>query len=78
VIVRDGGETLLITGDLLHLPVQVAYPDRASSHDEDPFLGCASRRLTLWLAAAHGWRVAVNHFAEPWGQVDDGWRSDVG
>ncbi len=33
----DAGETtVLLTGDLLHLPIQVANPSWLSSHDEDP------------------------------------------
>ena len=35
VVLADGSMTLLLTGDLLHLPIQVAHPDWASSHDQD-------------------------------------------
>ena len=41
VLLRDEEATLLLTGDLLHLPIQVEHPDLPSSHDEDPELGCA-------------------------------------
>ena len=74
VLVRDGGEALLLTGDLLHQPTHVADPMWLSSHDEDPLLGVASRRLLLWRAYTHGWQVGVSHFAEPFGMVTDrGW-----
>lgn len=74
VVVRDGGDTLLITGDLLHLPIQAAHPGWLSSHDDDPRIGAIARRLTLWRAANAGWRVAVNHFAAPFGRVGaEGW-----
>lgn len=74
VLVRDGGEGLLLTGDLLHQPTHVANPTWPSSHDEDALLGVASRRLLLWRAYTHGWRVGVSHFAQPFGAVtDDGW-----
>ena len=74
VLVRDGGATLLITGDLLHLPVQAAHPEWPSSHDDDPRIGAIARRLTLWRAANAGWLVAVNHFASPFGSVTpEGW-----
>lgn len=75
VLVRDGDDALLITGDLLHMPIQASHPSWPSSHDEDPRLGAASRQLTLWRASTAGWRVAVNHFAVPFGRVHaDGWR----
>lgn len=76
VVVSDRGDTLLVTGDLLHLPVQAAHPAWPSSHDDDPRLGAASRQLALWRARASGWRVAVGHFAVPFGRVEaEGWRS---
>lgn len=75
VLVRDGDDTVLITGDVLHLPVQAAHPGWPSSHDEDPRIGAVSRRLILWRAANAGWRVVVNHFAVPSGRVGaDGWQ----
>jgi glyoxylase-like metal-dependent hydrolase (beta-lactamase superfamily II) len=74
VLVGDREDHLLITGDLLHLPVQAAMPDRPSSHDVDPLLGIASRRVFLFAAADEGWRVAAGHFAEPFGTVTTaGW-----
>ena len=74
VIITDGDEAVLLTGDLLHLPTQAAHPGWWSSHDEDPQLGAASRRLVLWRAAQDGWRVAVPHFARPFGSVGSkGW-----
>jgi glyoxylase-like metal-dependent hydrolase (beta-lactamase superfamily II) len=76
ILVRDGGEVLLLTGDLLHVPFQVAHPEWSSSHDVDPMLGAASRRHLLFRAAAGAWRVGVSHFARPFGVVEDGsWRS---
>lgn len=73
-ILRSAGHTLLLTGDLLHLPVQAAEPGWASSHDEDPDAGAASR--TRWLARAQGegWAVAVPHFGRPFGRMGPaGW-----
>jgi glyoxylase-like metal-dependent hydrolase (beta-lactamase superfamily II) len=78
VLVRDGDEGLLLTGDLLHLPVQVREREWFSAHDEDPLLGVASRRLFLWRAESHGYRVAVSHFAQPFGHIDEGgWAPDA-
>jgi glyoxylase-like metal-dependent hydrolase (beta-lactamase superfamily II) len=74
VLVRDGEDALLITGDLLHVPVQAAHPQWVSSHDMDELLGAASRRLILWRARRDGWVLGVNHFAEPFGVAgSDGW-----
>lgn len=77
VVVRDADEALLLTGDLLHLPVQAAHPEWPSSHDIDPALGSASRQLLLFLVRHEGWRVGVSHFARPFGTVsEEGWRAD--
>lgn len=76
VILEAGEERVLLTGDLLHLPVQAAHPSWPSSHDEDPGTGAASRASILGRAAGDGWLVGVPHFARPFGRVDDaGWRS---
>jgi glyoxylase-like metal-dependent hydrolase (beta-lactamase superfamily II) len=72
VLVRDRDAGLLLTGDLLHLPVQVAQREWFSAHDEDPLLGVASRRRLLWRAELGGYRVGVSHFAEPFGRIEDG------
>ena len=78
VVVEGGGQALLLTGDLLHQPIQVAHPEWASSHDEDRMLGVASRRILLFRARERGWRLAVTHFGRPFGRVgDDGWTSEA-
>jgi glyoxylase-like metal-dependent hydrolase (beta-lactamase superfamily II) len=64
--------TLLLTGDLLHLPVQAAHPEWPSGHDEDPAAGSASRAAILGRARDAGWQVGVSHFARPFGRVSDG------
>jgi glyoxylase-like metal-dependent hydrolase (beta-lactamase superfamily II) len=74
VLIHNGDEALLITGDLLHLPIQIAHPVWVSDHDMDGLLGVASRRLLLWQARRDRWTVAVSHFASPFGTVGpDGW-----
>ena len=63
---------MLLTGDLLHLPIQVR-PSRAGCRrtTRTRCSACASRRLVLWRAAQRrDVRVAVPHFARPFGQVD--------
>jgi glyoxylase-like metal-dependent hydrolase (beta-lactamase superfamily II) len=74
VLVEDGDESLLLTGDLLHVPIQVAHPEWPSTHDVDAMLGVGSRRRLLFRARHRRWRVAVSHFGRPFGRVgDDGW-----
>lgn len=70
VLVRDRGESLLVTGDLLHTPTSADHPSWPSSHDVDAHLACASRRLFLWHARAGGWLIGVSHFAEPFGRIE--------
>lgn len=77
VLLENGGDTLLLTGDLLHVPIQVAHSDWPSSHDVDPSTGSASRSAILARARDLGWRVGVSHFARPFGRVvADGWSSE--
>lgn len=74
VILDAGDESLLLTGDLLHLPVQAAHPAWLSSHDDDPRKGADSRSAILGRAANDRWLVGVPHFARPFGRIDvRGW-----
>jgi glyoxylase-like metal-dependent hydrolase (beta-lactamase superfamily II) len=71
-----GSDTLLLVGDLLHVPPQIASPAWPSNHDEDPEV--ASRQREGLIVAAHtkGWALGVSHFARPFGRVEaDGWTS---
>jgi glyoxylase-like metal-dependent hydrolase (beta-lactamase superfamily II) len=72
VLIEDGGEAIVLTGDLFHQPTQIAFADHPGSHDLDVQLGVASRRLILWRAAQRGWGLGVPHFPEPFGTVVDG------
>jgi glyoxylase-like metal-dependent hydrolase (beta-lactamase superfamily II) len=75
-LVRSHDAHLLLTGDLLHVPIQVAMPDSPSSHDQDAEEGCRSRVALLERARRGGWAVAVSHFDRPFGTVGaQGWRS---
>lgn len=78
VLLDSGGGSLLLTGDLLHVPTQVAHPEWPSSHDVDPATGAVSRSAILGRARDLGWHVAVSHFARPFGRVSaDGWVSEA-
>ena len=79
VVVSDGGQDLVLTGDLLHLPAQVAHPDWMSSHDQDAERACESREALLGKAREGNWTVAVSHFAKPFGTVGaSGWEPPGG
>jgi glyoxylase-like metal-dependent hydrolase (beta-lactamase superfamily II) len=76
IVLDDGSDTMLLTGDLLHVPPQVAHPEWPSNHDVDPMSACRSRETILRRAHERGWRVAVSHFGYPFGVVDsNGWKS---
>lgn len=69
VLVGSDDTLALLTGDLLHLPIQVEHPEWPSSHDEDPAAAASSRTDLLRRASQAGWTVAVSHFAQSWGLV---------
>ena len=74
VELSDADGTLLLIGDLLHTPPQVAHPTWVSNHDEDPELAAEHRRRWMDRAEQDGWTVCVGHFGRPFGQVvADGW-----
>lgn len=78
VLVEDGA---VVTGDLMHHPVQCAEPDWASHFDVDPDQARATRRAFLAQHAKAGTLVFGTHFAAPTAGtiVADGnvWRFDV-
>jgi glyoxylase-like metal-dependent hydrolase (beta-lactamase superfamily II) len=72
----DGNDTLLMTGDLLHVPPQIAFPALPSNHDEDPELAARQRAEFIEAARMKKWALGVSHFARPFGRVgSDGWAS---
>jgi glyoxylase-like metal-dependent hydrolase (beta-lactamase superfamily II) len=76
VIVETDDGDVLVTGDLLHMPVQIAHPAWRSDHDVDPEEAARSRVSLVGRALDEAWTVAVHHFARPWGRVTtEGWTS---
>ncbi len=77
VVLIDGEEgSLLIAGDLLHVPPQIVHPEWTSDHDEDPDAACEARIRWVEEARKKGWLVVFSHFGWPFGRVDaDGWAS---
>lgn len=74
VVLERGDDTLVLSGDLLHVPGQIARPDSRSSHDVDADEGRRSRVRVLADARTRGWTVAVSHFPNPFGTIREaGW-----
>lgn len=65
VFIRSGNAQAVITGDLLHHPIQCAEPDRCSRFDADPALARQVRQGFLDDACARGALVFGTHFACP-------------
>ena len=69
VLLVDGEETLLLTGDLLHTTPQVMHAAVNSNHDEDPVVAAEHRTALVRSARGGGWAVGVGHFGQPFGHV---------
>ncbi len=81
VHVTSRGEEAVITGDLMHHPVQCAHPEWGSSADVDPVAALATRRAFLERYADRPVLILGTHFAGPTaGQIvrdGDAYRLDV-
>lgn len=65
-IVESGGDSVLIWGDIVHMPaLQLAAPAAGTVLDIDPDLGVKSRRRVLDMVAADKRRVAGIHMDFP-------------
>lgn len=75
------GETALITGDILHHPVQTAVPEWAEIGDVDADLARETRRRMFTRAADTGALVLGTHFpSRPAGRIvvdGDAWRFEA-
>ena len=70
LIVADGDDRMLLSGDAWNHPLQIAQPDGASGSDDEPVAAAASRRALLADLRDHpGTVVAPTHFAEAFGEV---------
>jgi glyoxylase-like metal-dependent hydrolase (beta-lactamase superfamily II) len=81
VHIASRGEEAVITGDLMHHPVQCAHPEWGSSADVDPEAALRTRRAFLERYADRPVLVVGTHFAAPTAGhlVRDGgsWRLEV-
>ena len=81
VRLASGGDDAVITGDLMHHPVQVAEPEWQTSFDTDPIAAQATRRAFCARYADGPVAVLGTHFHHPTaGRIvshGDGWRFTV-
>ncbi|AGZ39315.1 MBL fold metallo-hydrolase [Actinoplanes friuliensis] len=66
VLVEGGGDSLLITGDLLVHAVQLVDPSLAYGHDMDADLARISRHAALTTARTGDSWLAVSHLGQPY------------
>lgn len=66
VLVSGGGESVLVTGDLLVHAVQLVAPEVGYGHDVDADLARRSRLAALATARTTGSWLAVSHLGQPY------------
>jgi glyoxylase-like metal-dependent hydrolase (beta-lactamase superfamily II) len=65
-LVASGGESLLIWGDIIHLPeIQVQHPEVTMTFDIDPVQAAATRARVFDMVATDGQAVAGMHMHFP-------------
>ena len=67
VLIEDGGQSAVITGDLLHSQAQVARPDWSAAMDTDARAAARTRREFLERFADTSTLVLGTHFGSPTG-----------
>lgn len=65
VVIESEGETAIITGDMIHHPIQMAHPDWATPYDSNRREAEATRRNLLKEWAGKSVLVIGTHFAAP-------------
>ncbi|MGH7931694.1 MAG: MBL fold metallo-hydrolase [Candidatus Binataceae bacterium] len=65
VRISSGGENAVITGDLIHHPIQIAHPDWICGFDVDPKLGSDTRKNFVERFCDQPIQVIGTHFAGP-------------
>jgi glyoxylase-like metal-dependent hydrolase (beta-lactamase superfamily II) len=69
LVVRSGGDAVLLWGDVANHPAQVGEPDWGPAADVEPEAARATRRRLLDQVEAEGMWLAPAHFPEPFGTV---------
>lgn len=65
VVVESDSHTAIVSGDIVHHPMQILYPDQPTSFDSDPAAAAACRRRILQLAVDTDAILLPAHFAGP-------------
>jgi glyoxylase-like metal-dependent hydrolase (beta-lactamase superfamily II) len=65
ILVVDGGEGAIITGDAAHHPAEVENPDMSPPFDFDPAQSAVSRQALVERAEAEGLVILGGHFPAP-------------
>jgi len=65
VRIQDGDAGALITGDIVHSPLQLAHPAVSSTPDRDPALAIETRRRIVDEHSDTGTLILGTHFAPP-------------
>ena len=65
VRIKSGGHEGVVTGDLIHHPIQCGHPEWNSAVDFDPDQACATRRGFLARCADESTTFFGTHFASP-------------
>ncbi|MBF6559228.1 MAG: MBL fold metallo-hydrolase [Candidatus Binataceae bacterium] len=65
VRISSGGENAVITGDMIHHPIQIAHPDWICEFDTDPAMGSATRKAFVERYCDQPVTVIGTHFAGP-------------
>jgi glyoxylase-like metal-dependent hydrolase (beta-lactamase superfamily II) len=67
VLVESKGESAVITGDLMHMPCQIGYPEWTCAYDTDKAVAASTRRKFLERFADTPTTVIGTHFGTPTG-----------
>ena len=65
VVIESKGETAIITGDMIHHPIQMAHPNWATPYDSDRHEAEATRRAMLKDWSEKPVLIIGTHFAAP-------------
>jgi len=65
VRISSGGENAVITGDMIHHPIQIAHPDWICEFDTDPKMGGETRQAFVERYCDKPVTVIGTHFAGP-------------
>jgi len=65
VLIRSGGQEAIITGDMMHHPIQLIEPGRHANFDMDKAQGARTRREFVDRVADQNVLVIGSHFTDP-------------